>query len=169
MHTGLLHWENQSEKFDEKNSKHTLIPIYGFGNWSSFSNKFPILSNLIKQNEEIQVAIFIKLCAKTRISPHYGFNPSSNFILRSHLGIIVPNDCGICVDNEITIHNEKKWITFDDSKLHFAWNNSNSDRYVLLLDLIRPNFVVTGNSQRPLDENILFEYIDLFKCINNPF
>jgi beta-hydroxylase len=105
----------------------------------------------------------IKLSAKTRMSPHYGYNPSSNHILRSHFGIIVPENCGLMVDNEIKVHKEKEWITFDDSKLHFAWNNSKSDRYVLLIDLERPKFIAVGNSQREKDENILYEYIELFR------
>ena len=161
MHTGFLGWENKS--LDKEENKRSLIPIYGFGNWSIYHKKFPIICNLVKQIDDIQVVIFIKLSAKTRIPQHYGYNPSSNFILRSHLGLIVPESCGILVDDEIQIHQEKKWITFDDSKLHFAWNNSNSDRYVLLIDLVRPDFVAAGNSQREPDEKILFEYIDLFK------
>ena len=144
-------------------NNHELIPIYGFDRWSIFSNKFPYLSNLIKKNKDIIAVVFMKLSGKTRITPHYGYNPSSNYLLRSHLGIIVPSNCGISVNNEIKIHKEKEWITFDDSKLHFTWNNSNIDRYILVLDLTRPNYIITGNSQRIPDEKNLFEYFDLFK------
>lgn len=72
MHTGLLKWKDKSESFNEKNSKHALIPIYGFGEWSKFSSNFPITTSIIKQIEDIQIVIFIKLAGKTRIVPHYG-------------------------------------------------------------------------------------------------
>jgi hypothetical protein len=37
-------------------------------------------------------------------------------------------------------------ITFDDSKLHTAFNNSNEECYILLIDLKRPEYI--GNSLR---------------------
>ena len=52
------------------------------------------------------------------------------------------------VNGEIKSHKECEWLTFDDSKLHTAFNNSNEDRYILLIDIKRPDFIKIGNSSR---------------------
>ena len=136
---------------DEKNkfySKHTIIPIFGYNKWSKYAIDFPITVNLIKIVKNIDTFCFLKLSKNARLNKHYGYNPSSNYILRSHLGISVPNNCGMWVNNEIKLHTECEWLTFDDSKLHTAFNNSNEDRYILLIDMKRPDFIKIGNSLR---------------------
>ena len=52
------------------------------------------------------------------------------------------------VNGEIKFHQEEYWITFDDSKLHTAFNNSNEERYILLIDMKRPDYIKIGNSLR---------------------
>ena len=108
-------------------SKHTIIPIYGYNKWSKYAIDFPETANLIKIVKNIDTLCFLKLTGNTRLNKHYGYNPSSNYILRSHLGINVPNNCGMWVNGEIKLHKEKEWLTFDDSKLHTAFNNSNEN------------------------------------------
>ena len=41
---------------------------------------------------------------------------------------------------------ENKIIVFDDSKMHYAENNGDSDRIILILDIERPDFVKKGIS-----------------------
>lgn len=142
-------------------SKHTIIPIFGYNKWSKYAIDFPIIVNLIKNIKNIDTCCFLKLSKNTRLNKHYGYNPSSNYILRSHLGLLVPNNCGMWVNGEIKSHKESEWLTFDDSKLHTAFNNSMEDRYILLIDIKRPDFIEIGNSLREdnLDE-LINEFIN---------
>jgi aspartyl/asparaginyl beta-hydroxylase (cupin superfamily) len=43
-------------------------------------------------------------------------------------------------------HSEGEWIIFDDSKLHFAENNTAGDRIVLIMDIVRPERIPLGTS-----------------------
>lgn len=129
-------------------NKHTIIPIFGYNKWSKYAVDFIIIVNLIKIIKNIDTVCFLKLSKNARLDKHYGYNPSSNYILRTHLGISVPNNCGMWVNGEIKFHKENEWLTFDDSKLHTAFNNSTEDRYILLIDVKRPDFIKIGNSLR---------------------
>jgi len=145
-------------------NKHTILPIYGYNNWSKYANSFPIIIGLIKKMEDfgnnVITCCFLKLSKNARLDQHYGYSPSSNYILRNHLGIIVPDNCGMWVNDEIKFHKEKEWITFDDSKLHTAFNNSNQERYILLIDLARPDYIKTGNSLRKDNfDNLINDFI----------
>ena len=82
------------------------------------------------------VALFSKLRPKTRIPPHNGM---VNTRLICHLPLIVPENCGaIRVGNEARPWVEGELLIFDDSMLHEAWNDSDSERVVLLFDIWRP-------------------------------
>lgn len=62
-----------------------------------------------------------------------------NFTINLHLGVEIPNgDCGIEVANEIRKWEEGKCLLFDYSFEHKAWNNTDSKRVCLLMDLWHP-------------------------------
>ncbi|MEO8761517.1 MAG: aspartyl/asparaginyl beta-hydroxylase domain-containing protein, partial [Bacteroidia bacterium] len=71
-------------------------------------------------------ADFSYLPANTKIKPHKGF---TKMVLRVHLGLIIPKDCGIRVGNETKTWQPGKLIVFDDSYEHEAWNDSDEDRF----------------------------------------
>jgi aspartate beta-hydroxylase len=82
------------------------------------------------------IALFSKLRPRTRIPPHNGM---VNTRLICHLPLIVPKNCGaIRVGNEAREWVEGELLIFDDSMLHEAWNDSDSERVVLLFDIWRP-------------------------------
>jgi beta-hydroxylase len=97
----------------------------------------PETFKIISQIPNLITVDFSLLPANTKILPHKGY---SRMILRSHLPLVVPQgDLGIKV-NGIT----KKWvegqlISFDDSLTHEAWNNSNEDRIVMMIDIAMPD------------------------------
>jgi hypothetical protein len=73
----------------------------------------------------------------TRIRPHHG---PTNLRLRCHLGVRVPpHSCGITVDAETRTWEEGKCLVFDDTFLHSAWNTSDEDRIVVVVDLWHPD------------------------------
>ncbi len=82
-------------------------------------------------------AIFSKLAPGASIPPHHGV---LNTRLICHLPLIVPENCGaIRVGNYQQAWREGEAFVFDDSMEHEAWNNSDSERVVLLFDVWRPD------------------------------
>ena len=80
--------------------------------------------------------LFSLLKPHAHIPPHNGL---VNTRLICHLPLIVPENCGaIRVGNESRPWVEGELLIFDDSMLHEAWNDSDSDRVVLLFDIWRP-------------------------------
>ena len=62
-------------------------------------------------------------------------------VLRNHLALEVPSStlCKIKVEGEETSWKEGEVITFDDSKMHEAWNLSDKPRMVLMIDVANPS------------------------------
>ena len=62
-------------------------------------------------------------------------------MLRHHLALMVPEPAtasGIRVGGEVRHWEEGKSMVFDDTYEHEAWNDTDSDRVVLFLDIVRP-------------------------------
>ncbi len=117
--------------------------------WKVFTFKFfgikhplncslcPLTSEIVMNKLDLVSCDFSYLPAKTQINPHKGF---TKMVLRAHLGLIIPDDCGIRVGNETRKWEVGKLIIFDDSFEHEAWNNSDSDRFVLMFDIPNPKW-----------------------------
>ena len=67
----------------------------------------------------------------SRILPHKGVYSD---IMRAHLGLIVPPGCFLRIEDETRSWEEGRWLVFDDTPEHEAWNESDQWRCVLLLD-----------------------------------
>ena len=80
-------------------------------------------------------AVFSILDARTRIPPHTGVN---NTRLVVHLPLIVPPGCGFRVGAEQREWEPGKALIFDDTIEHEAWNDSDTLRAVLILDIWNP-------------------------------
>ena len=78
---------------------------------------------------------FSRLEPQAHIKPHIGWVQS---VYRLHLGLVVPELCGLRVGNEIRSWTEGECLIFDDTVEHEAWNKSNQIRAILLLDFLRP-------------------------------
>ncbi len=79
---------------------------------------------------------FSTLDPNTRIAPHTG---PTNMRLRCHLGIDVPEDCGLRVDGISRTWEEGRCLVFDDRFTHEAWNDSARPRVVLVVDFWHPD------------------------------
>jgi hypothetical protein len=82
------------------------------------------------------LAYFSMLEPGTHISPHTG---PTNMRLRCHLGIDVPERCGLRVGGVERSWEEGRCLVFDDSFTHEAWNDSARPRIVLVVDLWHPD------------------------------
>lgn len=80
-------------------------------------------------------AMFSVLKPHTRIPPHTGV---SNVRLVTHLPLIVPGACGFRVGNDTREWEVGKAWVFDDTIEHAAWNDSDSQRVVLIFDVWHP-------------------------------
>ena len=80
---------------------------------------------------------FSLLRAQSTIMPHYGV---TNTRLVFHLPLVVPSDCALnIVDGASHPWVEGCPMMFDDTYQHEAWNRSNQDRMILLMDCWHPD------------------------------
>jgi aspartate beta-hydroxylase len=78
---------------------------------------------------------FSRLAPGTRLSAHCG---PSNFRLRCHLGLVVPDGCRIRVGSKTRTWRAGECLVFDDSFEHEVWHDGDTDRIVLIADMWHP-------------------------------
>lgn len=95
----------------------------------------PRTTEILQKIPRLRTAGFSILRAGAIIKPHLGYTDA---VLRCHLGLVVPEgDCALKVEDTVYRWEEGKAFVFDDTLLHSAWNRTNHDRYVLLLDFYK--------------------------------
>lgn len=100
--------------------------------------KCPKTWALLSQIPHISSASFNLLEPHTTIKPHHG---DTNAIIRCHMGIDVPAaapKCAFRVGDDIRSWENGKFFMFCDAHEHTAWNNSDRQRYILVVDIMRP-------------------------------
>ncbi len=96
---------------------------------------------LLKDVPNICGASFNLLEPHTTIKPHHG---DTNAIVRCHMGIEVPASaprCAFRVGTEIRSWENGRFLMFCDAHEHTAWNNTDAKRYILVVDIMRPEYV----------------------------
>jgi len=129
----------------------SVFPLYCFNFWCEKNcSMLPKLTAFIKSINHVRLASLSKLRPRSRTARHSGWARHSNHVLRCHYGIIVPFDsCFISVRDdieEIKYQHDNVWTVFDDAKEHYAFNTSDYDRVVLIVDIERPSHVLPGTS-----------------------
>jgi aspartyl/asparaginyl beta-hydroxylase (cupin superfamily) len=99
--------------------------------------------------------LFSRLAPGARIPPHHGV---MNARLICHLPLIVPPGCGFRVGGETREWREDELLVFDDTVEHEAWNDSPSERIILIFDVWRPE--VGSEERRAI--SALFEAVDSY-------
>jgi aspartate beta-hydroxylase len=84
-------------------------------------------------------AFFSVLKAGAHIPPHTGVTNTRTII---HLPLVVPPDCSFRVGGETRKWVEGQAFAFDDTIEHEAWNRSDQQRIVLILDVWNPHLTV---------------------------
>jgi len=109
-----------------------VFPFIVFGDKDEDRCKLcPKTWELVKDIPGLTTASFSILRGSTDIHPHTGFTDK---VLRCHLALKVPHGCAIIVGDEPRRWQEGKCLIFDDTVEHSAYNKSNEERVVLLLD-----------------------------------
>jgi beta-hydroxylase len=113
--------------------------LYAFGHRQAENcAKCPRTDELLQQIPGLMMAGFSRLGPGAHIRPHKGYDGYAGYILRFHLGLDVPGDCALRVGDETRSWAEGECLVFDDSIEHEAWNRSERERTVLLLDFFNP-------------------------------
>ncbi len=105
----------------------------------------PVTAHGIEAHPTIRTAaglVYVsRMRAATHISSHRG---PTNLRVRCHLAIKVPTgDCAIRVADRTRRWQEGKCLVFDDYLDHEAWNHTDEDRIVLIVDLWNPGLSPT--------------------------
>lgn len=118
--------------------------LYGYQNtWKVFgiikfgkvcSSVCPQTAKILKQIPHIYTGGISLLKAGAVIKPHKG---KTKGIIRCHLGLKIPQNCGLKVAGKTKQWKEGSMLIFDDTSEHSAFNKSNEDRVVLLVDIKR--------------------------------
>lgn len=101
---------------------------------------FPVTSSILKKHPNLLSLSFNLLEAGGHILPHCG---DTNGIYRSHFGLEVPGqlpEVGFKVKNEMRNWVEGEWLIFMDAFQHEAFNKSEKDRIIMVVDYLRPEF-----------------------------
>ncbi len=122
-----------------KDDKWKTFFLYGYG----FKNqencdRCPETTKIIESIPNMMTGFFSILAPGKHIPPHRG--PYKG-LLRCHLGLQVPEpseDCWIQVGDETSHWEPGKCIVFDDTYVHQVQNNTDGQRVVLFLDIVRP-------------------------------
>ena len=143
--------------YPESKSKWQVFSFQFFGIKHSINCSLcPKTAALLKTLPGLVSADFSYLPAHTKIKPHKGF---TKMVARVHLGLIVPENCGLRVGTETKTWEVGKVMIFDDSFEHEAWNNSDKDRFVLMLDIANP---LWGYSAREISKYKIENMADEF-------
>jgi aspartyl/asparaginyl beta-hydroxylase (cupin superfamily) len=115
--------------------------LYAFGNKQHDNCKrCPVTTKLVEQIPGMVMAGFSRLAGGTHIKPHVGYGGWSQYVMRCHLGLIVPEGCEMRVGPETRSWKNGKVTVFCDATEHEVWNRAATERVVLLLDFRNPEF-----------------------------
>lgn len=128
--------------------------------------RFPQVASLFDKIPGLITVSFNLLEPNSRIKPHFG---ETNAAFRVHLGIRIPAglpQCGFVVNGEARAWHEGELTVFLDANTHEAFNDTNEKRYVLLIDIMRPEFEARKNWVCIKALSILsFYYVDSYTRI----
>ncbi len=113
--------------------------LYGFGHRSDANcARCPETARLVATVPGLQTAMFSILAPGKHIPEHCG--PYKGLV-RYHLGLKVPTAaerCRIRIGDRYATWSEGASLMFDDTYEHEVWNDTDEERVVLFLDIVRP-------------------------------
>lgn len=112
--------------------------FYGFGKRSPAScARCPHTAAVLSRIPNLVTAFFSILAPGKHVPRHRGVYKG---VVRAHLGLKVPDPerCRMEIDGTTVHWREGRAFLFDDTYQHEVWNDSDEERVVLLLDVLRP-------------------------------
>ena len=115
-----------------------VLPFVFFGEiYVDNCKKCPHTWDLLGEIPGLRTASFSILGPSTEIAPHTGFTKK---VIRCHLSLEIPHGCAIIVGDVPKRWEEGKCLVFDDTTEHYAYNKSDKDRVVLIIDVDREKY-----------------------------
>lgn len=137
---GIIPYYNRTLASDSK--KWNIFPLYIWGKKSVENcSKCPLTTSIIESIPGLTFCTFSILKAGTSIKPHYG---DSNVMYRCHLTLNSNGrlpEMGMRVRNKTISWENAAIFAFCDAYEHEAWNHTSEDRSVLIVDILREDFV----------------------------
>jgi len=131
---------NQELTTQDGNWKTIGLKFWSINNFKN-QKHFPETTKIINTIPDLISFSFNKLEAETEIQAHCG---DTNGIFRCHLGIEIPAtlpQCGFEVNKEKQSWSNHDLLIFCDAVNHRAWNETKQNRYILLFDIIREEYL----------------------------
>jgi aspartate beta-hydroxylase len=137
--------------------------LYEIGGFKNDRNAAacPVTTSIIEAHRTMRgyggTCYFSCLDPMTTVAAHRG---STNLRLRCHLGIEIPDRCGVRAGGEARSWQAGRCIVFDDSFEHEAWNHSGQRRVVLIVDFWHPGLsddevaLLTGFRRHAVDAGL---------------
>jgi hypothetical protein len=76
-------------------------------------------------------------CLEPNVETHLHCDYDKSFY-RCHIPLVIPDgDCGFQIGDKVLKWNMNDYFVFDDTCYHNAWNNTNSNRFILIVDIKR--------------------------------
>lgn len=95
----------------------------------------PFTASVVEKIPGMHAAGFSMLKPGCEVKPHKGFTDD---VYRCHLGLIIPEgDCALQVEETIYRWEVGKAFIFNDRLLHSAWNRTEEQRYILIVDFYK--------------------------------
>lgn len=124
-----------------ENGWNTII-LYNYGlRYHNVCKHFPQTLKILGELPEIVTIYFSTIKGGAKLRPHYG---DTDATYRIHLGIDIPEglpNCGLEVGGIIKGWSNGKTLIFNDAHYHTAWNLTDKDRTVLIIDVLKPEFL----------------------------
>mmetsp|Transcript_81058 Transcript_81058/g.153834 ORF Transcript_81058/g.153834 Transcript_81058/m.153834 type:complete len:359 (-) Transcript_81058:62-1138(-) len=136
--TGQNVWGSLDESIVEYGTGWKTLPLCDRTVWDPVNSAlFPKTCEVLhKCKVPLIEAFFAKMEPESDIKPH---SDMCNFVLTSHLGLIVPEgQCEITVGNETNEWKNGQVMMFDTSILHAAENRAKTERHILMLRVYHP-------------------------------
>ncbi len=124
----------------------TIFPLMMWGKRNQDNcNQAKKTTAIFNQIDGVMSCGFSILKPNTKIKPHFG---DTNVMYRCHLtlksfGTI--EEIGMRVANEKVTWKEGKLFAFCDAHNHEVWNNTNKERWILIIDVLREEFMNQKN------------------------
>lgn len=119
----------------------TVFPLYIWGKKQKENcQKCPETTKIIESFPSMTTCLFSILKPNTSIKPHFG---DSNVMYRCHLTLKSPGllpEIGMRVKEQQISWDNGKLISFCDAHEHEVWNNTDKERWVLIVDFLREEF-----------------------------
>ena len=120
----------------------TIFPLVFWGKkYPDNAAKAPHTLAIMKQIPGVTSCGFSILKPHTNIKPHYG---DSNVMYRCHLTLKCKGtveEIGIRVGKEMKTWEAGKLLAFCDAYNHEVWNNTDEERWILIIDILREEFL----------------------------